>query len=556
MRRQRGGPGRRSPVRRRTSTLACPLRPAEMRSVLAPAPSSSSVTSSVRASSSIRFGGRSATPCDAIVRRRSTGSPPAPRSSISVVRAAIYSLQRSGDRVHSRRGDSRRRCRRHVHGRRPRRGWPHLDGEGADGGAPGGVGARGRSSRRRARPPALHARDDGRDERAPGAQGREDGVRRDSRVRASPAPAEAGASSSLPAVRRPSGAARPARSLLRRRRAHRAGRRPAAARSRVAAGDRCGGSRRVLSLFVPRREARSGRGRGVSEETARSARRRLPRDLAGVPRVRARLDDCDRRLSRPIVGAAIWRRSRIAAPRRGCPSRWSCARRAASRRSPRPRRIPPSRCSPAPQRARSARRSPHGRPACEDAVSLDMGGTSTDVALIRNGEVERGVERSVAGFPVRLPSVDIQTVGAGGGSIAWLDEGGALRVGPESAGADPGPACYGRGGTRPTVTDANLVLGRLPGHARERSPPRPRSGRACARRPRPGGCGACRQCRDGASRSARLGRAWARSARAVPRCVRRSGASPRLRACGRARTALGARSGERRRPVRARARGE
>jgi N-methylhydantoinase A/oxoprolinase/acetone carboxylase beta subunit len=97
-----------------------------------------------------------------------------------------------------------------------------------------------------------------------------------------------------------------------------------------------------------------------------------------------------------------------------------------------------------------------------DAVSLDMGGTSTDVALIRNGEVERGVERSVAGFPVRLPSVDIQTVGAGGGSIAWLDEGGALRVGPESAGADPGPACYGRGGTRPTVTDANLVLGRLP----------------------------------------------------------------------------------------------
>jgi N-methylhydantoinase A len=98
----------------------------------------------------------------------------------------------------------------------------------------------------------------------------------------------------------------------------------------------------------------------------------------------------------------------------------------------------------------------------EDAVSLDMGGTSTDVALIRHGEVERGVERSVAGYPVRLPSVDIQTVGAGGGSIAWCDEGGALRVGPESAGAYPGPACYGRGGTRPTVTDANLVLGRLP----------------------------------------------------------------------------------------------
>ena len=97
-----------------------------------------------------------------------------------------------------------------------------------------------------------------------------------------------------------------------------------------------------------------------------------------------------------------------------------------------------------------------------NAVSLDMGGTSTDVALIAGGEVERAAERSVGGYPVRLPSVDIQTVGAGGGSIAWRDEGGALRVGPESAGAEPGPASYGRGGTRPTVTDANLVLGRLP----------------------------------------------------------------------------------------------
>jgi N-methylhydantoinase A len=98
----------------------------------------------------------------------------------------------------------------------------------------------------------------------------------------------------------------------------------------------------------------------------------------------------------------------------------------------------------------------------ENAVSLDMGGTSTDVALIAGGEVERGAERSVGGYPMRLPSIDIQTVGAGGGSIAWRDEGGALRVGPESAGAEPGPACYGRGGTRSTVTDANLLLGRLP----------------------------------------------------------------------------------------------
>jgi N-methylhydantoinase A len=97
-----------------------------------------------------------------------------------------------------------------------------------------------------------------------------------------------------------------------------------------------------------------------------------------------------------------------------------------------------------------------------DAIALDMGGTSTDVCLISAGAAERSVERTIAGLPIRLPSVDVHTVGAGGGSIAWTDSGGALRVGPESAGAEPGPACYGRGGTRPTVTDANLMLGRLP----------------------------------------------------------------------------------------------
>jgi N-methylhydantoinase A len=99
----------------------------------------------------------------------------------------------------------------------------------------------------------------------------------------------------------------------------------------------------------------------------------------------------------------------------------------------------------------------------ENAISLDMGGTSTDVCLIAGGSAERSVERSVAGLPVRLPSVDLHTVGAGGGSIARADAGGALHVGPESAGAEPGPACYGKGGAEPTVTDANLLLGRLPG---------------------------------------------------------------------------------------------
>jgi N-methylhydantoinase A len=98
-----------------------------------------------------------------------------------------------------------------------------------------------------------------------------------------------------------------------------------------------------------------------------------------------------------------------------------------------------------------------------DAISLDMGGTSTDVCLIADGAAERASERHVGGLPLRLPTIDLHTVGAGGGSIVWRDEGGAVRVGPRSAGADPGPACYGRGGEEPTVTDANLLLGRLPG---------------------------------------------------------------------------------------------
>ncbi|WP_440008387.1 hydantoinase/oxoprolinase family protein [Halomicrococcus sp. SG-WS-1] len=92
-------------------------------------------------------------------------------------------------------------------------------------------------------------------------------------------------------------------------------------------------------------------------------------------------------------------------------------------------------------------------------VTFDMGGTSSDVSLVRDGEAERTTDAEINGQPVRTPMVDVTTVGAGGGSIAWVDDGGALRVGPRSAGAEPGPACYGKGGTEPTVTDANLVLG-------------------------------------------------------------------------------------------------
>ncbi len=95
----------------------------------------------------------------------------------------------------------------------------------------------------------------------------------------------------------------------------------------------------------------------------------------------------------------------------------------------------------------------------EGLVTFDMGGTSSDVSLVRDGRAERTTDAEIDGLPIRTPMVDVNTVGAGGGSIAWVDSGGALRVGPESSGADPGPACYGRGGARPTVTDANVVLG-------------------------------------------------------------------------------------------------
>ncbi|MBI4013444.1 MAG: hydantoinase/oxoprolinase family protein [Candidatus Rokubacteria bacterium] len=94
-------------------------------------------------------------------------------------------------------------------------------------------------------------------------------------------------------------------------------------------------------------------------------------------------------------------------------------------------------------------------------IPFDMGGTSTDISLIVSGEPQLAVDRAVAAQRVSLPSLDIVSLGAGGGSIAWVDAGGILHVGPESAGADPGPACYGKGGTAPTVTDANLVLGYL-----------------------------------------------------------------------------------------------
>jgi N-methylhydantoinase A len=104
----------------------------------------------------------------------------------------------------------------------------------------------------------------------------------------------------------------------------------------------------------------------------------------------------------------------------------------------------------------------YGREHARDRiVSVDMGGTSFDIGLVENGASQVTTEGSFQGLPVKLPIIDLHIIGAGGGSIAWIDAGGALNVGPRSAGAEPGPACYGRGGEEATVTDANLVLGRL-----------------------------------------------------------------------------------------------
>ena len=97
----------------------------------------------------------------------------------------------------------------------------------------------------------------------------------------------------------------------------------------------------------------------------------------------------------------------------------------------------------------------------KNVITIDVGGTSTDISMIVDGNIESSKDKNISGYPVRIPSIDISTIGAGGGSIAWVDNGGILKVGPQSAGAEPGPACYARGGTEAAITDARVVLGHL-----------------------------------------------------------------------------------------------
>ena len=176
-----------------------------------------------------------------------------------------------------------------------------------------------------------------------------------------------------------------------------------------------------------------------------------------------------------------------------------------------------------------------------DIITVDIGGTSADICLIKDGRIALTQQGHVGEWPLPLPMVDMVTIGAGGGSIARVD-GGTLTVGPQSAGADPGPAAYGRGGEQATVTDAHVVLGHLPAkllggrmaldveaaapgdRARGRHTARARSGGGGARHP------VDPRQQHGGRRAHRLGRARPRSARFHPRAVRRRGPAAWLRA--------------------------
>ena len=320
-----------------------------------------------------------------------------------------------------------------------------------------------RRRRRRRHRPRRRARVDGRDQRRARAPRRPRGARRHRRLRGRRPHRPADTARAL----RPDagGSTAPGRS-----RAHH--RRPRAARRGRAAADpprrrRDRARRRAASARPAPPPSRSASSTPTGTPSTKSGSRRPWRSPGSTSRCRSRVLREYREYERwsttivnayvtPHHGRATSARSRPASPGIASPS---CSRTAAGSPPP-PRRPPPC--------ARSSRDRPAGavgaRAVAEAAghprvIGFDMGGTSTDVCLI-DGAIPTTADTMVGDFPVRLPVIDIHSVGAGGGSIVYVDSGGALRVGPRSAGAVPGPVCYGQG-TELTVTDANLLLGRL-----------------------------------------------------------------------------------------------
>ena len=320
----------------------------------------------------------------------------------------------------------------------------------------------------------------------------------------------------------------------------------AAARALKAAGVKAVAVSFLYGFIRPEHEKRARR------NPARGDARRLhlgrPRDRAGVPRVRAAVDGGAERLSRAGDGATTSERlsPRLRSARHRRRRRISRSPTAASSASPRRPTMPVRTVLSGPVDRRGRR--PGDRPrwrASSDLITFDMGGTSTDVALLQDGRCKLAGEATVHGYPIKAPMLDIHTVGAGGGSIAYIDSGGLLKVGPRSAGADPGPVCYDHGNAEPTVTDANVVLQTLnPEHllGGRMKIRRDLAEQAIARPGRPArarrdGDGAGhplgRHRQHGARHPRHLGAARPRSARLHADGVRRRGAAAR-RAAGRA----------------------
>ena len=222
--------------------------------------------------------------------------------------------------------------------------------------------------------------------------------------------------------------------------------------------------RRLLPALLRQPGARAGDGAGAGACASGGHGLAVVAGAARVPRVRA-VDDDARGCRRQAAGVALPGRDRRTAGRArrpGAAARDDLKRR---RRDGRGGHRPADR-----DRAERAGRWRGGaamiaqNAGLTSVLTCDGGGTSTDIAVVVGGEAALTTEGTVGAYPARIPMVDVVTVGAGGGSVAWVSAAGALKVGPRSAGADPGPLCYGKGGREVTVTDAHLVLGRIPPH--------------------------------------------------------------------------------------------